>query len=742
MKFLSLLALFAVSIPATSAASAPFAEDIHPFFATYCFTCHGEKKQKGKVRFDHLSEAGLGGSDLALWLKIVEELSLANMPPEDEKQPTRAELDAVLSWAKGRLASAGHQSDIDHKMLQPGYGNLLNHEKLFDGGNPGPAFSPARLWRITPGGYDAFLKSFGHELDRMEGSVSHPFVQGTGKAEFANYAPLAHVDGATLSQLFLNCQKIAVLQTAGFDRMEEDHRTKQRVVKHYDKSPASFTAIITSAAAPTEEQLRNAVSEEFAIVLSRRPRSDELAAYVALLKQAIEISDKTRGLATMATAVLLQPEAIFRMEVGLGETLPDGRRRLSPYELAYALSYALTDTSPDQVMLGDVDRHDRPTRPSLMDLAEQGKLDTAEDVRVVATRIWEKDRIKKPRILKFFHEFFGYDQAGLVFKGDRAGKEFATNHLVKDADDLVQHVVDRDRDVLKELLTTDRFFFEYCGGQKEYDKTLAYIVERTENKKGEEKAYEYFVTRSEMTGKRPIPQANATWRETARFYNLDPEEWDYPPEQPFAMPAGQRVGLLTHPAWLAAWSGNFNNDPIRRGKWIREHLLAGTVPEVPITVDATIPEDPHKTLRQRLEKTRDEYCWNCHKKMNPLGLPFEVYDDFGQYRTEEGLGATQALRKPKAAAPLVTTGEIIGSGDPAIDGAVADVHDLMNRLANSTRVRQSFVRHAFRFWLGRNEMFTDSPTVMAADKAYVEQGGSFKALVISLLTSDSFLYRK
>ena len=44
--------------------------------------------------------------------------------------------------------------------------------------------------------------------------------------------------------------------------------------------------------------------------------------------------------------------------------------------------------------------------------------------------------------------------------------------------------------------------------------------------------------------------------------------------------------------------------------------------------------------------------------------------------------------------------------------------------------------------MGRNEMLSDSRTLMDADKAYVQSGGSFKAVVVSLLTSDSFLYRK
>jgi hypothetical protein len=73
---------------------------------------------------------------------------------------------------------------------------------------------------------------------------------------------------------------------------------------------------------------------------------------------------------------------------------------------------------------------------------------------------------------------------------------------------------------------------------------------------------------------------------------------------------------------------------------------------------------------------------------------------------------------------------------------VKDAFDLIDRLAKSPRVRQSFIRHAFRFFMGRNEMLSDSRTLMEADKAYLQSSGSFRAVVVSLLTSDSFLYRK
>ena len=40
-------------------------------------------------------------------------------------------------------------------------------------------------------------------------------------------------------------------------------------------------------------------------------------------------------------------------------------------------------------------------------------------------------------------------------------------------------------------------------------------------------------------------------------------------------------------------------------------------------------------LRERMRVTREKYCWSCHEKMDPLGLPFEMYNHAGLYRTTE-----------------------------------------------------------------------------------------------------------
>ena len=221
------------------------------------------------------------------------------------------------------------------------------------------------------------------------------------------------------------------------------------------------------------------------------------------------------------------------------------------------------------------------------------------------------------------------------------------------------------------------------------------------------------------------------------------------------MPEEQRAGLLTHPAWLAAYSLNEDNDPIHRGIWVYERLLAGVLGDVPPDVDAAVPTDPHKTLRERMEPLRAERCWKCHRKMNPLGETFEMFDDWGRYRThhyfdENGEIYTRRdkeFERKQEAGELTkrevdSSGVIAFSGDPEVDGEVANAVEMMHRLGHSDRARQSFIRHLFRYFMGRNEMLSDSRTLREAEQAYLENGGSFQALVVSLLSSDSFLYRK
>ena len=392
---------------------------------------------------------------------------------------------------------------------------------------------------------------------------------------------------------------------------------------------------------------------------------------------------------TILMAPMLTPEAILRFEVGMGAEVRPGVRMLSPRETAFALSLALSSKRD----------------PGLLTAAAQGKLTTREEVAESVRRILDDPKIDKSQVLWFFREYFDYYRAPEVFKDplpdhlQRRGTGYSPQGYVADTDFAILNVLAHDRDVLKQLLTA----------------TTTY------------RSHELFTPGKDGSIFRHLPPIAAENRRETQ---------------------GDRIGILMQPSWQVAWSTNFHNDIVRRGRWVRERLLGGRVPDLPINAAAMIPDDPHRTLRQRQMVTREAQCWKCHYRMDELGLPFEDVTHYGfPRRAEEVLDLDATARsKDKNAkvyrnAPLDTTGFIAFSGDPKLDGPVRDAPEMLRRLADSDRVRQVFIRHAFRFFLGRNETPGDAVSLQEAEKAYLDSGGSFKALLVSLLSSESFLYR-
>ena len=84
-------------------------------------------------------------------------------------------------------------------------------------------------------------------------------------------------------------------------------------------------------------------------------------------------------------------------------------------------------------------------------------------------------------------------------------------------------------------------------------------------------------------------------------------------------PEGQRLGILTHPSWLVSHSDAMDNHAIRRGRWIRERLLGGGIPDVPITVDAMLPDEPRTHCAQRMRVTRETLLLDVSQKDGSAG---------------------------------------------------------------------------------------------------------------------------
>jgi hypothetical protein len=780
---------------------------------SHCFSCHEEGTEKGDVRLDNLGELTLSAR-LDLMNRVQEQVYLKQMPPKKKARPSEQEREELVSWLWKELHTH-NASKLEDKLRYPSYGNYVDHEKLFSGTVQEPASTPSRRWLVRPQIFDSRVRDvFGLEgRDRAVPfpGLTNPFSlpDASGVRDY----DLGSLDGGTLLVMLTNAEWISDRQIRparvknGEIGANDFPDPKDKFMPR--KVPVEFEAIIFKKSGPSEEEMKAAIRRQFQNVLRRPPSEAEMARYLDLTREAIGAAGNSEGLRQMLIVVLLESEFLYRMEFGAGEPDEHGRKMLAPREAAYAIAYAMGDNAPDPKLLEAAEQGRLGTREDfkreVTRLLQDPDLFRGSVDDYITTGKVTSHVVSHPMIVRFFREFFGYPNATKVFKDvDRAHKQYQNadrgtfgtpGSLVDEADQIVSYYVDQDKDVFENILTTEKFFvFNRPNAQQTVDewrriwamlkdtpwktdpekvvkeheellkKTFQISPENAANRHGTSltRLMTYFEAHfgKGLTPFVIFPWAHGYHHTYSPMYNLPPvmgtwgfEEgsppFSYEPAQPFKLP--NRKGILTHPAWLIAHSLNTENDPVRRGRFVQEKLLAGRVPDVPITVDAVVPEDHTKTLRQRLDKVtlHQQECWKCHEYMNPLGLPFEVYDDFGRYRLMEAIEHPENVVGKHLkhfnlykTLPVDSRGELKGTGNPALDGEVKDASDLIDRLAKSERVRQSIIRHAFRFYMGRNETLSDSRTLIEADKAYVSNGGSFKAVIVSLLTSDSFIYRK
>lgn len=766
-----------------------FAGFARPFLVRHCVECHGEQDPAGNLSLHELGPVDEVNS--GIWKSVWAQVTLREMPPKEADQPEVISRLQFSDWIVGELSRVMHDKGGFRTHLDPNKGNFVDHDLLFGPLPAGiqlmPTSSPARLWRVSPQEHitrlnelintepdfdpndpgrrthgDSVPTNHGGELKLYFGTDNIIQWQG-GTVAYAtavksvpavlssarnhglkNYPDFYSVNSAEATQIMGIAEDVIRYMAYGPLSIAESYQITDDPKSIADKMQGDLRGLPTSLVYSTkilrpltpvyelmkddsaaDPQLRAAADYLFEALTFRPPTQIESDKYLTILKQSIEKLGKKDGAVLGLSAIFLDRDALFRPELAeSGRPDAHGRVMLQDWELGLALNHALRYIKPDE-----------PLRTAIV----EGRMRTREDVRREVERMLADDSLRKPRLLQFFRDYFDYDLAGYICKDAMALAEtgvanrgdayyFAMFGATASTERLIEIILEEDKDVLKQLLTTDKVvatkadevYFGEQRSRKEAQALAAANKPKTTDKKKPKARENFGVINAQLSG----PKTSA--RVSRRSFGSGSMQ----PDRILAtVPAGQRLGLLTHPTWLVSHSDAMDNHAIRRGKWIRERLLGGGIPDVPITVDAMLPDEPNHTLRERMRVTKQDYCWTCHKKMDPLGLPFEMYNHAGLYR------------KTELEQPVDTTGEIIDSGDPSLDGKVTDAIDLIRKLAESERVEQVFVRHAFRFWMGRNETLNDAPVLQEAHRAYRNSGGSMKALLTSLLTSDAFLYR-
>jgi mono/diheme cytochrome c family protein len=99
--------------PLTPAQKADYAKVVQPIFDAHCVSCHGPKKEKGKLRLDTLEATLKGGknptfvmgkadSSMLLSRVFLEHTAGDAMPPKAEKALTEKQKEALYAFVEGQ----------------------------------------------------------------------------------------------------------------------------------------------------------------------------------------------------------------------------------------------------------------------------------------------------------------------------------------------------------------------------------------------------------------------------------------------------------------------------------------------------------------------------------------------------------------------------------------------------------------------------------------------------------------
>jgi hypothetical protein len=254
----------------------------------------------------------------------------------------------------------------------------------------------------------------------------------------------------------------------------------------------------------------------------------------------------------------------------LAEAAPkQGAGKLDSYELASRLSYFLWSSMPDD---------------SLREVAASGKLNTPSELRSQVERM-----LKDPRASSLSENFVGQwlhlRKLGEMPPDPEKSKAYY-------ADNLEEAMREETRRYFQHVLSNNRSILDFVDS-------------------------DYTFLNAALARHYNIP---GVIQEGFKKVSLKPEH--------------HRGGLLGHGSILTATSNGVETQPVVRGVWILENLL-GTPPNPPPPDIDPIEPDTRgvTTIRALMEKHRNNpTCFECHRKIDPLGLSMEHYDYIGVWR--------------------------------------------------------------------------------------------------------------
>jgi hypothetical protein len=212
------------------------------------------------------------------------------------------------------------------------------------------------------------------------------------------------------------------------------------------------------------------------------------------------------------------------------------------------------------------------------------------------------------------------------------------------------------------------------------------------------------------------------------LYGVDAPLTDF---QSVTLDPAVRKGILTRAGYLTVHAASDSSGPVSRGVFLLDRILCAPPPQPPANVPPASPAAQaiadHLTTRQRFQQHEaTPFCHSCHQIIDGVGFGFEEFDGTGVYRTTENGVAVDP------------TGALVGSGD--VDGPYSGVSALAERIVDSKRLPQCYLRQVYRFAMGQVEIPDDQALFDALSRGWGADARMTDAL-LSLVASPVFVQR-
>ena len=196
--------------------------------------------------------------------------------------------------------------------------------------------------------------------------------------------------------------------------------------------------------------------------------------------------------------------------------------------------------------------------------------------------------------------------------------------------------------------------------------------------------------------------------------------------QKVALTDRRRGGLLGQASVLTVTANGIDTSPVVRGVWLLDNILGSPPSPPPPDVE---PLDPDvrgaKTIREQLDKHRNvPSCFDCHRKIDPLGFALENFDPVGGWRNYYDLEARTRID---------TAGELPGGKE------FNDVIGLKKILIKQkSQFALALSRKLLEYATGRESTAHDRPDLDRILERLESADYGLRTLVREIVLSESF----